>query len=138
MSRSSKLICVSWNNDSYSTAPHDPSLRALRIHTFNIQLEWNMNLVVLEATDRKVITFTIDYKIQRQQCIARCRHKSIHVTNKRHKLATTRMYDDKGLRTRLRDSKIYHVVSGGYMTRDHLTRLCQSTHETKRKARYLK
>ena len=122
---------------SYSTAPHDPSLRAWRIHTFNIQLEWNMNLVVLEATDRKVITFTIDYKIQRHQCIARCRHKSIHVTNNRHKSATTRIYDYKGLRTRLRDSKICHVVSGGYMKRDHLTRLCQSTHETKRKARYL-
>jgi len=56
-----KVKCVNWNNHNYSTAPHDPSLRALRIHTFDIQLEWNMNLLVLETTDRKVITFTIDY-----------------------------------------------------------------------------
>ena len=130
------MRCASWNNHSYSTAAHNPSLMALRINTFDIQIEWNMNLVALEATDRKVVTFTIDYRIQRHQCIACCRHKSIHVTNNRHKSATTRIYDDKGLRTRLRDSKICHVVSGGFMKRDHLTRLCHSTHETERKARF--
>jgi len=58
-----KMRCISWNDQGYSTAPHDPSLRALKIHTFVIQIEWNMNLVALVATDRKVITFTIDYKI---------------------------------------------------------------------------
>ena len=131
------MRCISWNNHSYSTAPNDHKLRALRIHTFDIQVEWNMNFVALVATDRKFITYIIDYEIQRHQCTARCRHKSIHVTNNRHKSATTRIYDDKGLRTRLRDSKICHVVSGGFMKRDHLTRLCQSTHVTKRKARYL-
>jgi len=139
MSRLSEVRYVSWNNNSYSIAPgpHDPSLRALRIHTFDIQIEWNMNLVALEATHRKVITFTIDCKIQRYQCLARCRHKSIHVTNTRHESTRTRLYNDKALQTRLRDSKICQVVSGGYMKRDHLTRLCHSTHKRKRRARYL-
>jgi len=67
MSRSSEVRCVSWNYHSYSTAPHDPSLRALRIHRFDIQIAWNMNLVALEMTDRKDVTFTIDYEIQRCQ-----------------------------------------------------------------------
>ena len=132
------MRCASWNNHSYSTAPDDPRLRALRMHTFDIQIEWNMNLVALEATDRKVITFTIDYKIQRYQCMARCRHKSIHVTNAQHQSARTRLYNDKGLQTRVRDSKICHVVSRGYMKRDHLNRLHHSTHEEKRRVRYLK
>jgi len=85
-----------------------------------------------DATDCKVITFTIawDYIIQRHQCTARCRRKSIHVTNSRHESAKTRLYNIKGLQTCMRISKICHVVSGGYMKRDHLTRLCQSTHKT--------
>ena len=131
------MRCISWNSHSYLTAPHDPSLRAFRINTFDIQMEWNMNFVALKATDRNIITFTIYYKIQRYQCIARCRHKSIHVTNTRHESARTQLYNDKGLQTRLRDSKICQVVSGGYMKRNHLTRLCQSNHESKPKARYL-
>ena len=131
------MRCVSWNNHSYSTAPHGHSLRALRNLTFDIQIKWNMNLVALEATDRKVITFTIDHKIRRYQCIARCRHKSIHVTNTRHELARTRLYNYKGLQTRSRHSNICQVVSGSYMKRDHLTQLCQSNRKTKRIARYL-
>jgi len=56
MSRSSEVRCVSWNKPPYSTALHDPSLRALRIHTLDMQMEWNMNLVALKVTHRKVIT----------------------------------------------------------------------------------
>jgi len=103
------------------------------IHTFDIQIEWNMNFVALKATDRKVIIFTINYKIQRYQCTALCRHKSIHVTNTRHESARTRLYNDKGLQTRLRDSKICQVVSGGYMKRDHLTRLVRALTKQNRK-----
>jgi hypothetical protein len=62
------MRCISWNNHSYSTAPHDTRLRALRINTFDIQVEWNMNFVALVATDRKVITFTVGYELQRHQC----------------------------------------------------------------------
>jgi len=62
-----------------------------------------MNLVVQEATDRKVITFTTDHTI-----IQKHRHRSIHVTNIRHESATIWLYNDKGLQTRLRDSKMPH------------------------------
>ena len=49
---------------------------------------------------------------------------------------STRVSNDSELQlqrsqTTLRDSKICHVVSGGYVKLDHLTRLCQSTHEMK-------
>jgi len=111
------MRCISWNNNSMSTALHDPSLRALRIQTFDIQIEWIRILVAQEATDRKVITFTINYIIQSYKCTARCRHKSIHITSTRHESARTRLYNNKGLRTRLRDSKICQVVSGGYIIR---------------------
>jgi len=86
----------------------------------------------------KTRELTIDYIIQSHQCKGRCRHRSIQVTNNRHESAMTRIYDDKGLQTRLRDSKICHVVSRGYVKRDYQTRLCQGFHETKRRARSLK
>jgi len=93
-----------------------------------------MNLVALKATDRKFITLTIDYDIQRYQCIARCRHNSIHVINTRHDSARTRLYNDKSFQSRLRHSKICQVVNRGYIKRDHLIRLCQSIHKTKMKS----
>ena len=132
---------ISWNNHTYSTALHNPSFRALRIlnqiQPFNIRIKWIMILIAQKATDCKVITCTMDYIIQRHQCTARCRRKSIHVTNSRHESAKTRLYNIKGLQTRMRDSKICHDVNGGYMKRDHLTRLCQSTHKTNQRTRYL-
>jgi len=67
-----KMRCISWNHHSYSRAPHDPSLRALRIQTFDIQIGWIIILVAQDAKDRKVITFTIDHIIQGHQCTARC------------------------------------------------------------------
>ena len=87
----------SWNDHNYSTEPHDLGLSALRTHTFDIQTEWNMNLAAQEATDHKHITITIDFEIQKYCYVARCRHKSMHITYTRQESAT--IYNDIGLQT---------------------------------------
>jgi len=125
---------VSWNNHNDATASPNLSSRASGIHTFNNQIEWNMNLAGQEAINCKDISQRImKFRGTNIRHVADKNRYTSHVLDTgRQRFTTTKVsgsatiYNDEGLNTlsRFEDQpRCYQRLYTGW----DWTRLCQST-----------